>query len=253
MNDITIQTTDDGSHTLYSKRFDQQYHNAGGAIAESNHVFFETNGLNKAIGKSKPINILEIGFGTGLNLLLLLDQYLDNTAAQINYHTIEAYPITPERVASLNYGRFLNHNALIEKLPPIFDSLRDGTNTSEIISGVQLNVFCGLFKNYRPNDIQFDYIFHDAFSPYKNSELWTDTVFSKLHGWSKSNALLTTYCAASKVRGAMAYSGWKVARAPGALRKREMTIASPTASPLQSFKRINEERFSSRFENDDFS
>ncbi|NBC64748.1 MAG: hypothetical protein GVY07_03655, partial [Bacteroidetes bacterium] len=44
-----IKKTGDGSTSLYSPAFDQLYHNPNGAVAESRHVFFETNGLVKAL------------------------------------------------------------------------------------------------------------------------------------------------------------------------------------------------------------
>ena len=64
-----LKQTKDGSHTLYSHRFSQHYHNPNGAVAESRHNFFEVNGLSDALKNGHEIIILEVGFGTGLNLL----------------------------------------------------------------------------------------------------------------------------------------------------------------------------------------
>ena len=50
----------------------------------------------------------------------------------------------------------------------------------------------------------------------------------------------------------MAVAGWKLAKARGALGKREMTIASLSENNLTDFKRINEERLIERFNNGDF-
>ena len=55
--------TNDGSHSLFVKKLNETYHSIHGSIVESNHVFIK-NGLN-FISKLN-INILEIGFGTGL-------------------------------------------------------------------------------------------------------------------------------------------------------------------------------------------
>jgi tRNA U34 5-methylaminomethyl-2-thiouridine-forming methyltransferase MnmC len=74
----------------------------------------------------------------------------------------------------------------------------------------------------------------------------------RLKKYSNPNAMLTTYCAASRARGAMAWAGWHVARAPGALGKREMTIASLNPDGLKEFKRVNEERLAKRYVRDDF-
>ena len=252
-NHPIIKETNDGSHTLYSDRFRQHYHNPNGAVAESKHVFFQQNGLMEALVQPRSVNILEIGFGTGLNLLLLMDEYSKNEAStSIRYHSIEAFPISPQKAASLNYSEHLNNTELAQKIPPLFENLQKGLNRFNPLPNIEVAIFFGLFDDYSPDDLKFDFIFHDAFSPAVNPELWTGKVFLKLHQWSKPTAKLATYCAASKARGAMAWADWKVARATGALGKREMTIASPTQQPLKHLKRINEERLARRYEEGDF-
>lgn len=253
MQEPIIKTTDDGSHTLYSERFSQHYHNPNGAVAESRHVFFEQSGLIEALQSDRHLNILEIGFGTGLNLLLLMDYVLQfDSKMEITFHSIEAWPISPETAASLNYGKHLQHAQLTDKLLEIFDSLEKGMNTLQLLPNLEVRIFYGLFDDYNPDNLQTDFIFHDAFSPGVNPDLWTGTVFKKLHAWSHHEAILTTYCAASKAKGAMAWAGWKVAKAPGALGKREMTVASPSAGPLEHLKRVNEERLARRYKEGDF-
>lgn len=253
MQDTRIKKTDDGSHTLYSGRFSQHYHNPNGAVAESRHVFFEHSGLIEALQGDTPITILEIGLGTGLNLLLLMDYMLRfDSKMQITYHSIEAWPISPKTAASLNYEKHIEHAQLTDKLPHIFESVEKGVNTGQLLPNLEAHIFYGLFDDYNPGDLQADFIFHDAFSPGVNPELWTGQVFRQLRKWSHPNAVLTTYCAASKAKGAMAWAGWKVAKAAGALGKREMTVASPSAGPLDQLKRVNEERLARRYEEDDF-
>src|SRR5699024_12444280 len=85
--------TRDGSHTIYSSRFDQHYHNPNGAIAESKYVFFEQTGLIDALKEKDEITILEVGFGTGLNLMLLYDYCLQtDSKSRINYFSVEGFP-----------------------------------------------------------------------------------------------------------------------------------------------------------------
>ena len=62
-----IIVTEDGSHTIYIKDWDEHYHSKHGAIQEAYHVFIK-NGLS--LFKNQAISILEIGFGTGLNALI---------------------------------------------------------------------------------------------------------------------------------------------------------------------------------------
>ena len=249
----TLHTTRDGSHTLYSERFDQFYHNPNGAVAESKHVFFDSTDIVERLAHDIDMTILEIGFGTGLNLLLLADLHRKlNSISQVIFQSIEAYPVTPEKARLFNFGEYLDHPELGKSLSDIFGALKFGQNEFTISDHIQLHLFYGLFKDFEVPDLLANYIFHDAFSPGVNLDLWTGEVFQKLKSCSHPDVMLTTYGAASKARGAMSWAGWNVARAQGALGKREMTIASLSPEKLSHLKRVNEKRLAKRYETGDF-
>ncbi len=65
-----VKTTGDNSRTLYIEELDECYHSHHGALQEAEHVFIK-NGLEKL--DKKEINILEMGFGTGLNVLVKIE------------------------------------------------------------------------------------------------------------------------------------------------------------------------------------
>lgn len=248
-----IQVTGDGSHTLYSTRFDQHYHNPNGAVGESLHVFFRQNGLLDRLKRNDPLSVLEIGFGSGLNMLLLLDALKNyGVTESIRFYSIEAYPLGKTQANRLNFEDFLDHPELAGLLPDIFGSLEAGINRFSPLPSVELNIWYGDFDTFPGPSHPIDFIFHDPFSPDANPELWTSEVFSHLIKWSGNSAVLSTYCAASKARGAMAHAGWYIARARGALGKREMTLASPDETRLEGFKRINEQRMARRYVENDF-
>ena len=71
---LKIIKTSDGSHTIYDGSLNETYHSIHGSINESNHVYVNA-GLKQFIYESrkKYVNILEVGFGTGLNFLLMYD------------------------------------------------------------------------------------------------------------------------------------------------------------------------------------
>ncbi len=252
-NEFKLVVTRDGSHTVYSSRFDQHYHNPNGAIAESRYVFFEQTGLPDALTDREQINILEIGFGTGLNLLLLMDYYLGSkSAARINYYTIEGFPLTSQKSADFNYRKHLNHPGIAEHIPHIFKNLSIGMNRFSLSQKIKLHLFNGMFEDFNPHEVKANYIFHDAFSPDANPDLWTGEVFKKIKRFCADDAILSTYCAASKAQGALAWAGWKVAKTQGALGKREMILAALDPGRLSNFKRINEEHYAHRYEKEDF-
>ena len=101
--DSQLQTkliiTEDGSHSLYVPLLDEHYHSTHGAIQESQHVYINT-GLNAC--KLEQLNILEIGFGTGLNAFLTLLES-KKTDKQIHYTSLELYPLDIKSVQQLNY------------------------------------------------------------------------------------------------------------------------------------------------------
>lgn len=255
-----IRKTGDGSTSLYSPKFDQLYHNPHGAVSESRHVFFKTNGLLKALRERPSVNIFEVGFGTGLNLLLTLDYLREkNLETEVTFYSVEAFPIDAETTEDFEFQNEPGLRKSLLILRSILQDLTPGMNRIEITSNLYLHLFYGffedLFKEHEESPLikdEIDFILHDAFSPDVNEELWTPDVFEKLISISKSDAVLSTYCAASSARAAMAVAGWKVARAPGAVGKREMTLASTDSDKLEDFKRVNEKRLAERFENRDF-
>lgn len=245
--------TRDGSHTVYSPQFDQHYHNPNGAVSESRYLFFEQNGLAGELGKTDSLTILEVGFGTGLNLMLLLDDYLSKKAtASIDYYSVEAFPLRPDTAAGFNFRDHLDHPGSVDLVTGLFQNLSRGMNHVNFLDTVRVHLFYGLFDDFNPDQVHADYIFHDAFSPDVNGELWTGEFFKKTKRLSADNVILSTYCAASKARGAMAWAGWNVARCRGALGKREMSLAALDPSRLGELERINEERLARRYEEEDF-
>lgn len=248
-----LVVTRDGSHTVYSSQFDQHYHNPNGAIAESRYVFFEKSGLLDHLKDNRPITILEVGFGTGLNLLLLMDYLLNSSyPSKINYYSIEGFPLDTETAEKLNYAEHLNHPEAVVNLKDIFGNLSDGMNQFEFSENITAYLFNGMFDDFPAKNIDAQFIFHDAFSPDVNPDLWTGDVFKKIAKLSADDVILSTYCAASKVQGALAWAGWKIAKTQGALGKREMILASLDAEQLADHKRINEQHYANRYADGDF-
>ncbi len=245
----------DGSSTLFSSTANQYYHNIGGAITESEHVYFKMSGAYNSIKNNAPVKIFEVGFGTGLNFLLALHYYLlSNSNKPLDFYSVEAFPLSKQTVSTLNYAQALNNSALAPSLSFIFRDLKPGLNIIQPFTHlpVKLHLFIGLFAEFEHAPLGADFIFHDPFSLGVNAELWTPDTFIKLSDLSSDKAVLATYCSASKARGAMAIAGWKVARVPGTVGKREMTIASKDAQLIAHYKRINEENLAERYRNGAF-
>lgn len=223
---VRLEESKDGSHTLFSTKFNQYYHNPNGAIAESLHIFFGQSDILKKLELHEDIKILEVGFGTGLNVLLLCDLMAElNSRSTVLFQSIEAWPVSTKVASKFNFGQFLKHRDASGRLVDIFKTLTEESVDVHLTESIRLKVFRGFFDDFDPEESGFNYVFHDAFSPQVNTELWTTEVFGTIFNWCSPDAVLTTYCAATKARNAMKEAGWEVHKAPGALGKREMSVA----------------------------
>jgi tRNA U34 5-methylaminomethyl-2-thiouridine-forming methyltransferase MnmC len=112
-----IRITADGSTTIYLPELNENYHSHHGAIQEAQHVFIK-NGLEFALEKFKEkaeLQILEIGFGTGLNALLTV-LVTENHFTSIKYLGIEAFPVEMELLEQMNYVEQLQSNLHADSL-----------------------------------------------------------------------------------------------------------------------------------------
>lgn len=64
MKHVSLQLTEDGSHTLFNAELNETYHSHKGALAESRYVFIHA-GLEQVLQDFDHLAILEVGFGTG--------------------------------------------------------------------------------------------------------------------------------------------------------------------------------------------
>ena len=94
-----IEKTDDGSATLFVPELNEHYHSTKGARTESQHIFIDM-GL-KASSATTP-RILEIGFGTGLNAWLTLEE-AERSRWNIHYTGLELYPLEWQTIEQLGY------------------------------------------------------------------------------------------------------------------------------------------------------
>ena len=207
--------TRDGSFTVRNDALDVFYHSVHGAIQESTHVFIKA-GLERV---DKPvIDILEVGLGTGLNLLLTWIRCWEGKCA-VRYTALEPEPLSAELLEQLDHSNELAWPGLHG---PFLERMTETSTDWAADSG-------GLTFRKLPTPVQeldhheaYDLIYYDAFAPRAQPELWTSAVFQRMHNALRPGGILVTYCAKGEVRRAMMEAGFSVDRLPGPVGKREM-------------------------------
>ena len=217
---VELRLTADGSHTLYRKDIDENYHSIHGSIQESQHVFIK-NGLHycyKTLLK-KDISILEIGFGTGLNCFLSY-LYSKKNNVRVNYFGLELYPLNNNIISQLNYCSNNKEQVVFNKIHELnWNEWGNITDFYKIIK-IKSSLQDYKFKN------KYDLVFFDAFGPRVEDQLWKKEWYSKIKNSLNNSSVLVTYCAKGSVRRDLISVGYKVERLEGPKGKREMLRAS---------------------------
>ena len=195
-NIYDILTTSDGSHTIYHKGLDETYHSRHGAWQESVHVFIK-NGLDfkLSFNLNKKINILEVGFGTGLNALLTL-QMAYRADCLISYTTLEAFPLKEEIWSHLNYDDTNPESrSLYEKI-----HLLPWGEQHLVTPNFRLLKVHSTIQEINLSELSYDLIYFDAFAPSKQPEMWEPVVLKKIVDAMSCNGIFVTYCAKGQLK-----------------------------------------------------
>ena len=210
-----LQTTADGSHTLYLPAMDEHYHSINGAIGESEHIFVNA-GLRSLT--RREIRILEIGFGTGLNAFLTLREVMVNLDWRVVYFAVELYPLPFELATRLNYAGL----AWPEGESLFLDLHRaEWGKPTQITDRFVLHKIEGDANHVSLPD-GIDLVYMDAFAPEKQPEMWNAALYRRLADAMVPGATLVTYCSKGDVRRGLRDVGLFMERLPGPPGKRHI-------------------------------
>ena len=220
---VEFITTSDGSHSLYLPHMNETYHSSHGALTESIHIFIEA-GLDHymATHDKKGLNVLEVGFGTGLNMLLAR-RYALKHEVKLMCTSLEPFPLKQDIYENLNYASLFDDEHVKNQFLEL--------HRAEWNKSVALEPLFLLEKREeRLEDFQsepmFDIVFFDAFAPSKQAELWTYKILEKTVGLMASSAVLVTYCARGQFKRDLMALGLEVETLPGPPGKKEMVRAT---------------------------
>ena len=201
--------------------FDDPYYSLDNGLAETQHVFLTGNDLPARF--SGDFHIAELGFGTGLNLLVSWAAWAEaGKPGAVRFTSFEAFPmdLNEMRQALDHFPQLSNYaDTLLSEWAP-------GQGPIALTDGPILHVITGDARTNVPhwND-QADAWFLDGFSPAKNPELWEPDLLQAVGKHTKPGGTAATYSAAGHIRCGLADAGYDVTRVRGFGRKRHMTIA----------------------------
>ena len=214
-----IFLTADGSKTIFIPELNECYHSKNGALAESMHIFINA-AYRYAAENKKSLNILEIGFGTGLNALLTLIETLKDKCV-VNYLGIEPYRIGKQQLEELDYPELTG----IPGANIYFQELHKTSSVNPVTEHFTLTVSEEKIEDITLQKSFFDLVYYDAFAPDVQPELWRSEIFDKIAASMKKNGVLVTYSCKGDVKRALKAAGFSIEKLPGPPGKREFLRA----------------------------
>ena len=198
--------------------YDDPYYSFDDGLSESTHVFLDGNDLP---ARMRPgFHVAELGFGTGLNLLLALRAARATGALPLRYTGFEAHPLSPGDMAAALSA----FPALAADAAALVAWWAEGpeVRTTELEATVIIGDARDTLPLWRG---RADAWFLDGFAPARNPELWSDALMAEVAHHTAPMGTLATYTAAGHVRRALDAAGFDVSPRPGFGRKRHMTTA----------------------------
>ena len=200
-----------------SAEFEDPYYSLENGAAETRHVFLDGNALPARFADG--FHIAELGFGTGLNLMMALQAWrAAGVAGRLYFTSFEAFPMkTQDMGKALAAFPDLAHIAaeVIPLLGPEGCTLPD----------LCFQLIVGDARTSLPTwGGRADAWFLDGFSPAKNPQLWEEDLLMQVGQHTAKGGSFATYTAAGHVRRGLEAAGFRIERRPGFGRKRHMTV-----------------------------
>lgn len=222
-------------NTPRSTRFDDVYFQTEDGLAESRAVFLEGCGLPERFAGRRRFVVGELGFGSGLNILALLDlwrRHRPDAQAKLSIVSIEAFPMTADDAARA-LAAFPDLAELSADLLTGWPDRRVGRHIIDFTEiGATLQIHVGDVGDALAQlDARMDAWFLDGFAPAKNPDMWSAEVLAHVGRLTAPGGRVATFTVAGDVRRGLASAGFEVEKRPGFGRKRERLQAIFPGAP----------------------
>ncbi len=194
MSELKEVLTRDGSITLRSLFFQENFHSLEGAFKETEIKFINPSDLKRFKGKS--LNVLDICFGLGYNSASLFSNLIRQNSF-LNWYALEI----DKKPLEYSLRNKLFQNLWDLKVLKILESLcknyvyKDKFFECEILWGDARERI-----NNIPANTKFDLIYLDGFSPQKCPQLWSVEFLEKVTERLSNNGYLITYTSSAAIR-----------------------------------------------------
>ena len=225
--------------TPYSEQFNDIYFDSESGYQQSKQIFIDGNNISKRISQKNDIFVIaETGFGTGLNFLLTLQAYQKilhssngDECAKLHFISVEKYPLTKSQLQqSLQALPQLRIFAdLLLAQYPEFGTTQPAQELSFSFFNKQValtiiidDAATALAAIKSPHHGLVDAWYLDGFSPAKNPQMWSESLFEQISRLSKSQASITTFTVAGFVKRHLQKVGFRTQKKPYIGNKHEM-------------------------------
>ena len=194
MSELKEVVTKDGSISLRSLIFQENFHSLEGALKETEIKFTNPSDLKRF--QDNSLKVLDICFGLGYNSASLFNQLIGKNSF-INWYALEI----DKKPLEYSLRNKLFQNLWNPKVIKVFKSLsqnyqyKDDFFECDILWGDAREAI-----NNIPRNIKFDLIYLDGFSPQKCPQVWTFEFLAKVTEKLNPNGYLITYSSAAAIR-----------------------------------------------------
>jgi len=220
----------------FSNRHQDIYYSRADARGESRHVFVDAAELKKhwdeRMQTGSGFVIGELGFGCGLNFLETWrcwrqwrHENPEATNSHLHYIAFEKYPPLAADLARVQ-ARWPELAEFSSALRAGYPEHSAGCHRLLLADGLTLDLHYGdaestLSQFNAGLSPGVDLWYADGFSPRRNPELWTPSLFQQVAAASRLGSSLSSYSVAGSVRRALTEAGFRVEKRPGFADKKE--------------------------------
>jgi len=219
-----------------STTFGDVYFSREDGLAESRAVFLQGCGLPEAWRGRAHFTVAELGFGTGLNILALLDLWTRQRPAHGRLHiwSVEAHPLWHDALQA-SHAAWPELAGISRTLLSRWPRLVAGTHRIDLpeFEATLDLAFGDVVPMLTAWSGRADAWFLDGFAPAANPAMWSDDVMGLVAARSAPGAHAATFTVAGQVRRGLSGGGFAVEKRAGYGRKRERLQATFPGAPAE--------------------